>query len=255
MIEKQELDYAARDKRRWEQLEKLVKDLNFSLEDVLQNFPAFIRRRDMVRFLSHYELFKDIINLPGVIVELGVSKGVSLMTWANLMETFSPGDRTRKIYGFDHLEGLHDFAEKDGKMILADRAGKEAGGWIAPRELATTLANLSNEDTLLPNVNRTEIIEGDIFATLPKFIEDHPGLKISLLHIDVDLYKVTKFALDHLYDRVVTGGLIVLDEYGLIPWEGETRAVDEFLKERGLSPVIHKHPFTVTPSGYFVKEE
>ncbi|MBX2833449.1 MAG: TylF/MycF family methyltransferase [Micavibrio sp.] len=254
MIEAQKFDYASRDKRRWEKLEALCKECDLSLEDVLHNFPAFIRRRDMVRFLSHYELFKEIVDLPGVVVELGVSKGVSLMTWANLMETFSPGDRTRKIFGFDHFEGLQDFTEDDGKMVYKDRAGKKQGGWIAPRELATTLTEISNEDLLLPNITRTEIVEGDIFDTLPKFIEDHPGLKISLLHLDVDLYNVTKFALEQLYDRVVTGGLIVLDEYGLIPWEGETRAVDEFLKERGISPVIQKHPFTVTPSGYFFKE-
>lgn len=252
-MDKQEFNYKQRDMRRWSELEKLSKDLDLNLEDILVNFPAFMRRRDMVRFLSHYEIFKNVIDLPGVVIELGVSKGTSLLTWANLMETYSPGDRTRKVFGFDHFEGLIDFVAEDGKVQQEDKAGKEIGGWKAPKQLSETLCKLFNEDTLAPNINRVELVVGDIFETIPKFIEDNPGLRISLLHLDVDLYRGSKFALEQLFPRVVKGGAVVLDEYGLIPWEGEARAVDEYFKNLGYQPKIMKHPFTVTPSGYFYK--
>lgn len=254
-MKKQTFDFKARDARRWEVLEQLTQEHDLSLSDVLMNFPAFLRRRELPRFLAHYELFKHVVDLPGCVVEMGVSRGVSLITWANLMETFCPGDRTRMVYGFDHFKGLQDFGDKDGKPQEGSVVGNEVGGWQAPGNLAKTLVELFNEDTIPPNIGRAEVIDGDIFDTLPKFLETHPGLKISLLHMDVDLYKVTRYCLEQLYDLVCTGGVVVLDEYGLVPWQGETSAVDEFFRERGSFPVMKKFPFSATPSGYFIKQD
>jgi len=247
-------DFAARDAKRWKSLEQLCDNYNCDLEFVLKNFPAFLRRRELPRFLAHYELFKHIVDLPGCVVELGVSTGVSLITWTHLMETFCPCDRTRYVYGFDNFEGLQGFTEEDGKIEEESRVGKNVGGWKAPANLAKTLCDLANEDSLPPNIKRVEIIEGDIFDTLPQFLKDHPGLKISLLHMDVDLYEVTKFALEHLYDHVCTGGVVCFDEYGLVPWQGETKAADAFFASRGINPLYKKFPFSATPSGYFLKD-
>ena len=51
-------DYAHRDRRHWSELDRLIQSEGIGTEDLLTNWPAYIRRRDMVRFLSHYELFK-----------------------------------------------------------------------------------------------------------------------------------------------------------------------------------------------------
>jgi hypothetical protein len=92
-----------------------------------------------------------------------------------------------------------------------------------------------------------------VIQTLPRFTQENPGLRISLLHLDVDLYRPTKLALEQLYPRLVTGGVVALDEYGLMPWEGESRAVEEFCQENGLAPVIRKFPFSAQPHGYWIK--
>lgn len=255
LVEKQTFDFRARDKRRWNMLSELVDTHDLSLEEIMKNFPAFVRRREIPRFLAHYELFKHVIDLPGCVVEMGVSKGVSLITWANLMETFCPGDRTRKVFGFDHFQGLQDFSPQDGKPGDTSVVGNTVGGWKAPEALARTLVDLFNEDTIPPNITRVELIDGDIFDTIEPFLKEQPGLKISLLHMDVDLYNVTKYCLDKLYDKVCTGGIVVFDEYGLVPWQGETTAVDEFFQDRPIKPVIKKFPFSATPSGYFIKQD
>ena len=62
---------------------------HFSNEDMLQNFPSFVRRINVTRFLAQYELFKMVQDLPGSIVELGVYKGSSLFAFANFLEIFS----------------------------------------------------------------------------------------------------------------------------------------------------------------------
>jgi len=244
-------DYAERDAAHWRRLHALFERSGFTDRDVLGNFAAYVRRRDLVRFLAHYELFKLIVDLPGCVVEAGVFRGASFFTWAKLMETFCPGDRSRKVYGFDHFAGLQGFTEEDGRFDLA--TDKTPGGYASSLENIEELVALHNDDGLIPGVERCRVINGDIKTSLPGFLADNPGLKISLLHLDMDIYEPTKVALELLYDRVLTGGVVVLDEYGLVPWEGETRAVDGFLASRGLSPVIRKFPFTATPHGYFIK--
>jgi hypothetical protein len=246
-------DYQDRDEFYWESLEKMFKRHGLSYENVLRNWPAYVMRRDLPRFLAHYELFNQVIDLPGDIIDLGVYKGASFFTWAKLLETFCATDRYRKVFGFDHFEGLRgdQFAEEDGAKNEADQ--KIAGGYKALAEEVRTLVQLHNADNLLPGTERCRLVEGDILETLPKFLEENPGLKISLLHLDVDLYKPTRFALELLYPHVVKGGIICFDEYGRIPWQGETKAVDEFFAAFSEPPVIMKFSFIHTPGGYLVK--
>jgi len=244
-----------RDEEIWERLESTVSDNGHPVRHVLELFPSYVRRMHMTRFLAHYDLFKHVIDLPGNIIEIGVYRGSSLLTWGKLMETFCPTDRSRRVYGFDNFKGLQDFDEKDGKK--EERCGKTEGGWCADpvRDEVFELVDIANKDNLIEASKRTILIEGDIEETLPQFLEAMPGLRISLLHMDIDLYKPTKFALEQLYPRVVVGGVVVFDEYGIVPWEGETIAAEEYFKEIGISPKIEKFPYTHLPHGYFIKEE
>ena len=86
------LDGAARGKNYWYEIDEIQKERNYSLEDILRQWPAYVMRRDIPRFLSHYELFKKIINLPECILDLGVWKGTSLFLDKS-NKTFVPFDR------------------------------------------------------------------------------------------------------------------------------------------------------------------
>jgi len=245
-------DTDARDRHYWAQLDELFAACGYDHRTILRNFPAYVMRRDLPRFLSHYELFKKVVDLPGSIVDLGVFRGASLFTWSSLMDVFFPFDRTRRCFGFDSFEGLqHIDVERDGRLDHGSQ--KVTGGYKASRAEIETLVHIHNLDNLMPGNERIEIVDGNVTETLPRFIAEHPGLSISLLHFDMDLYEPTKVALELLYPRVVKGGVICFDEYGTMPWEGEMRAVHEYLDSLGERPVIHKHAFTQQPSGYFVK--
>jgi hypothetical protein len=233
----------------WEE----VQHLGLSAEEMLVHFPSFIRHYEMTKFLAHYELFKQVVDLPGCIVELGVFCGASFFTWTKLMETFCPGDQTRKVYGFEWFQGLQNFSDKDGKQDpQADN--KTVGAYTANASLVRKLVELNILDGLQPGVQRGFLIEGNVCETLSKFLEDKPGLRISLLYLDMDLYEPTKFALEILYPRVVAGGIVAFDEYGQVPWQGETVAAEEYFHEHlGYMPVLKKFPFSVSPHGYFIK--
>ena len=72
-----------------------------------------------------------------------------------------------------------------------------------------------------------ELINGDVRNTLLDFLKKNTSEKFSLIHLDMDVYEPTAFVLDKLFDRLVTGGLIVIDDYNTV--EGATTAVDEFI--------------------------
>ena len=251
MSERLKFDYAAKDNLHWETLEAIIQGQGFTLRDVLRYFPAYIRRRELPRFLAHYELFKQIVELPGSIVELGVYRGASLFTWANLLETFCPGDRYRMVYGFDHFEGLTQYTDSDG--ALNENREKFVRAFSSSAEAMRKLIEVHNDDNLLPGIARCRLIEGDILQTIPQFLTENPGLRISLLHLDMDLYEPTKAALELLYPFVVKGGIVVADEYGWLEWAGESKAVDEFLSRLPEKPLIKRFPTSGTPGGYFVK--
>lgn len=242
----QDLDY-------WNLMIGIIEGNAHTFKHVLEQWPVYVRRLHLQRFLAHYELFKEVIDLPGCIVEVGVYRGASFFTWSKLMETFCPTDRRRKVFGFDHFKGLQDFHKKDGGMDPRD--GKVPGGFDTQqvKKEVELLVKLHNQDNLISGVERCRLIEGNIKKTLPEFLKENPGLRICLLHLDADLYVPTKTALEYLFPLVVKGGLVLLDEYGLIPWQGESLAVEEYFDKIGYQPIIKKFHFSGQPHGYFIK--
>ena len=248
-------DTLGRDAYYWTRLRELVDDAGYTLEDVVRNWQAYVMRRDLIRFIAHYELFKRVVDLPGCIVELGVYRGASFFTWTNLIETFAPFDRHRHVYGFDSFEGLQRFLSQDG----ADAAGaiktndltkRYVGAFGVKAAELEALVEMHNADAMIPGTRRTRLVVGDIMETLPRFVAENPGLRISLIHFDVDLYEPTKLGLELLYPLVVRGGVLAFDEYAFLDWPGETKAVDEFFGgfPPGERPRIEKMPFAQAPA-------
>lgn len=221
---------------------------------ILRNFPLYVRRVTMKRFIAHYELFRKTISLPGDIVELGVYRGTTLMQWANFLESRNIGDRTKRVIGFDNFSGFRKLDAKDGAEDA--RAGKVPGGFDSnqlEKQLEEMIA-IFDQDRFLPHKPRIHLIKGEIEQTLPVFVGTHPGLRISLLHFDCDMYSPTKVGLEQLWDKVVLGGVVVFDEYGIEPWAGESQAVDEFFAERKIPVKMQTFDWHATPGAYVIKE-
>lgn len=58
--------------------------------------------------------------------------------------------------------------------------------------------------------------------------------RIAILRVDADWYESTRCCLEELYDQLVVGGYLIIDDYGHFP--GCRKAVDEFFEARGLRP-------------------
>lgn len=191
------------------------------------------------KLINHLEIYNKIIDLPGDVLEFGVYKGASmvrLLSFRNLLET----EFSRKIIGFDIFGKFPDdlTLESDKKFI---KRFEDAGGYgISKQELENHLNN--------KGFKNFSLVEGNIIETIPEYLEKNPALKISLLHIDVDVYEPTLAILEKLWNRLVVGGILMLDDYGTV--EGETKAVDEFFSNKKVQ--IHKPKFNHIPS-YIIK--
>jgi hypothetical protein len=220
--------------------------------DNVKLFPVLARRQWLKRFLAHVDLFKLTLDVPGDIAELGVFRGLGLMTWANLLEAFCIGDRTKTVYGFDNWKGFTDFENQDGRAI--EKSNKVIGGFNPEKYFAELNHAISifDKDRFVPWKPRIKLINGQIEETVNTFVTENPGIRFSLVHFDCDLYKPTKAALDALWNKVSRGGVLLFDEYGIPDWPGETQAVDEFLQDKpGLS--LKTLSWTNTPAAYLIK--
>lgn len=188
----------------------------------------------LAKMLAHYELYKSITHLPGHIVECGVYKGASLIRFGTFREILE-NPYSRKIIGFDAFGAFPKQNETiDQKFV--DRFEEAGGHGISVDELKKVLD--------YKGFKNYELIQGNILDTLPQYVEAHPELKISLLHIDVDVYKPSIVILNHLFDRIVKNGLVLFDDYGTVA--GETRAIDEFFV--GKNVLIEKSPISHIPA-------
>lgn len=156
----------------------------------------------LAKAIAHWEIYKKIKDIPGEIMEFGVYKGTSLIRFATFREMLE-SQYSRKIIGFDTFgEFPLTEIEEDNKFISKFSQNGES---ISKEELEKVFK--------FKNFDNIELCKGDILETLPKYLKNHPELRISILHIDVDVYKPSKLILELLFDKVVKGGIVILDDY------------------------------------------
>lgn len=236
-----------------EKLEKLFGHTELTQFEMFRNFPVFTPRYNIARFLSHYEIFKKVAELPGAIVDLGVYRGASVFTWAKLCEIFCPTDVRKIVYGFDTFEGFVKICEDDGPENFGQdvKPGGYFGGVSIEQDLVLAREAM-NCDRHLRHIERIEFIKGDVIKTIPEFTQvKGAGLRIAILNLDLDLYEPTKCALEYFVPLMTTGGIIICDEYAVDTFGGETKAVDEyFIEHFGRRPKFHKFTWHSNPSAY-----
>ena len=90
-------------------------------EKKLENFPAYVHRRDVAMFLNRYEIFKNVLNIHGSIIECGVNLGAGLFSWLHFSSILEPYNTSRFIHGFDTFEGFKSVNQKDSQGIYVDK--------------------------------------------------------------------------------------------------------------------------------------
>lgn len=185
-----------------------------------------------------YDLATSIENdrIQGCFVECGVWRGGCAAVMA--VATKEAGSN-RKIWLFDSFEGMPEATDMDTGENAEKLAKGKLGGRLVP--VGTNVASTDEVKTLFfkklqLNEDNIMLVKGWFQETLPRY-RNQIG-PISLLRLDGDWYESTKVCLENLYDNVIQGGHIIIDDYGW--FAGCKRAVDEFITSRRLTVELQK---------------
>jgi O-methyltransferase len=171
--------------------------------------------------------------LPGVFVECGVWNGGCGAIMAYMAKRANSG---RVTWFFDSFEGLPEPTDRDGTNARL-YANNRSSGELRPIEQCVGSQELVEEvlfEKLDIDPESVRIRKGWFQDTIPASASDIGP--IAILRLDGDWYESTKLCLENLFDNVVPGGYVIIDDYGF--WEGCARAVDEFIAQRGLNLVL-----------------
>lgn len=89
-------------------------------------------------------------------------------------------------------------------------------------------------EAALGSLDGYRFVEGLVEDTLP--LNDTGP--ISLLRLDTDFYSSTKIEMDILYPKIVAGGVLIVDDYGL--FQGSRQAVDEYFAQHANPPLLNR---------------
>jgi hypothetical protein len=183
--------------------------------------------------------------VPGAFVECGVWRGGSVL--AMILTLQDLGRTDRELHLLDTFEGMtepgeHDTSPFDAPALEHWNDARERGErpWhevFGPEAFSEEAVRATLLATGYP-AERLHLVPGPVEQTLP----GHDTGEIALLRLDTDWYESTRHELDHLYPRLVRGGVLIIDDYG--HWEGARRAVDEFFADHGPPPLLHRIDYT-----------
>lgn len=202
-------------------------------QKIYDGFNDFMLSSDIKVFgklLARTLLFEQVKDVPGDILEFGVFKGTGLMTFLKLKRYFCP-NTMKKVVGFD-------FFETDGLLKTLSPQDKEVMSTLFKER------GFAHEESFKEYLNQSilsygfeshefELIKGDASKMSKDYVESRPGLKISLLYLDLDLAKPTYDVLCAMWDKVSKGGIVVFDEYAYQKWS-ESQGVDQFFEDKNV---------------------
>ena len=209
-------DYSKRD----------IEIMNYARPFTLTNDATMKNLIDAVWYIAKNQI-------EGSFVECGVWKGGSIVVMVKTLQELGLTDRD--FYLFDTFEGMSKPTKHDISVT---------------KEIALSTYNHLYDDIIVPlyqvkkvvfatgyDKSRFHFIKGKVEDTLPKNCPD----KISLLRLDTDWYESTKQELECLFPLLSSGGLLIIDDYGV--WRGAKKATDEYFEKNKVQILLNRiHP-------------
>lgn len=189
--------------------------------ELLMNMGLFLTPQTLGRVLFMDFLYRQQLEVQGVVVELGTRWGQNASLFSALRGIYEPFNRLRKVVAFDTFEGFVDTVDKDGAEMKAGAYGVSKGY----EEYLERVLTFQEAESPLPHLRKHEIVKGDVRKTLPAYLARNPETVVSLAYFDLDLYEPTKLCLELLKNRVTRGSIIAFDEANDHATPGETLAV------------------------------
>lgn len=199
-------------------------------EEKLSNTGVFLKRQELSKILFLNEIYQQILNVHGIIMEFGVRWGQNLVTLNNLRGIFEPFNYSRKLIGFDTFEGFPSVDEKDGNHEIIQKGGFSVTANY--EENLNRILQYHQSECPLNHINKNFLVKGDASVELEKYLNNHPETIVAFAYFDFDIYEPTKKCLEMILPLMPKGGIIGFDELIDPQFPGETVALKEVLKIR-----------------------
>lgn len=223
---------------------------NFSSESIEQEFLEIYdlckpyTMTSIERMYSLYKAVEYIVknDIKGEFVECGVWRGGSVMLIAQMLA--NRGIQEKKIYLYDTFEGMSEATSLDvssdgrvAKSKMNEYGYNEDGSskWCYA-DLKDVKKNLGLTNYKSSNFS---FIKGKVEDTIPSKIPDE---NIALLRLDTDWYESTKHELIHLFPKISSNGVLIIDDYGA--WNGCKKAVDEYFGSQEFQLLLNRIDYT-----------
>jgi O-methyltransferase len=172
--------------------------------------------------------------IDGAFVECGVYRGGSSLLASLVLKDLND---IRDVWLYDTFAGMTpptQFDLKPGSSVEATRQAFDERRRADHNDWC--YASLEDVKSCLAIADypeeRVHYVVGDVMKTIPASAPD----RISILRLDTDFYDSTRHELEHLYDRLAPGGILIIDDYGA--WQGARKAVDEYFATKDNPPFL-----------------
>ena len=198
------------------------------------------REYTMTSWERLYALYKSVQytvenGIPGAFVECGVWRGGSMKLVAHVLHFL--GDTKRTLFLYDTFEGM---TEPDPEVDVDFSGNAAANDWrqVQRRGVKWAYAPVEEVHKIIATsgypMNMVKFVKGRVEETIPGTIP----VSIALLRLDTDWYSSTKHEMEHLYPKLSSQGILILDDYG--HYQGARRAVDEYLSKLDKKPLLQR---------------
>jgi hypothetical protein len=174
-------------------------------------------QRTLLHYDRLYVLYQAIWNVrhlakPDVsIAEVGVYRGGGSYFIASVVEAVF--ETQPKIHAIDTFEGHPDDIHLEDDSHWPGKFGD------------TSFLDVQSYLSVFPNV----MLRKGRFQERCSDIPDEP---FCFIHVDVDIYSATRDCLEFFSDRLLIGGIMLVDDYGSTTCAGCKQAVDDFVAQR-----------------------
>src|SRR4051794_27081920 len=194
-------------------------------EQLLVNLPLYMRSTAVAKLLYVDELYRQIVRVPGVVMEFGVWWGANLALFESLRAVHEPYNHSRKVVGFDTFTGYPAIGSEDGDSDVA-KVGTY-GTTAGYEQHLSEVLDYHQRENVTGHIKKYEIVKGDVTETIDAYLARHPETIIALAYFDLQLYEPTKKCLEAIRPHLTRGSVVALDELNCDEFPGETVALKE----------------------------
>jgi hypothetical protein len=176
-------------------------------EEKERSLGLFLRGSLLARIFAIADIYRQIVDIPGAILDIGTWRGQTAVLCENLRAIYEPLHFNRRIVCFDTFEGYKGFSSKDKATNLHQDGTYALSGTDYAEFLRQLLSLHEQANAMGHNHGKHKVIAGDCRETIPKFFAESPNEYVALAFFDVNSYEPTLSAFEEVWPRLVPGGI------------------------------------------------